>query len=172
MISLILTHSLFHDQEVIYPYYRLREEGSVVLVAEIRGKIKGLYGVEIESDGAISGVNYDLDTFDLLALPGGVRAMEKLRMNAAALSLVHSWAFQQKPIAVICSGVQMLLSARIPLAGRRIAAYPALRVDVENAGAKFVEEPVVVDANIISSPHYRHLAEWMSEAIKQVKARQ
>lgn len=171
MKSIILTHSGYQDQEVIYPYYRLREEGEVVLVAETIGKIRGILGTEISSDAPICelrdlrpDVSY-YTQFDLLVLPGGVKAMEKLRQDVAALTFVAYWNGRGKPIASMCSGAQMLISARVPLKGRRLAAYPAMAVDVENAGAVFVNEPVVVDGNIVSSPHYMWLAEWMRGAI-------
>ncbi len=170
MKSIILTHSGYQDQEVIYPYYRLREEGTVVLVAEKIGKVRGILGTEIEADCDTSSLKGKrlLAEFDLLVLPGGVKAMEKLRQDQTALTFVDNWYDSGKPIASMCSGAQMLISARVPLGGLRLAAYPAMAVDVENAGAIYVDAPVVVDRGIVSSPHYRHLAEWMRAAINAV----
>lgn len=167
MISIILTHSMYQDQEVIYPAYRLREEGHVVIIAEKVGKIKGILGTEIEAD-ATTESDISFSDFDLLVLPGGVKAMEKLRQDKRALQLVAKWFDANKPIASMCSGAQMLISARVPLQGRKLSAYPAMAVDVENAGAIFSNEPVMVDKNIISSSHYNYLAEWMRETIKRV----
>ncbi len=165
MKSIILTHSMFQDQEVQYPFFRLQEEGTVFVAAEQVGKIKGILGTEVPShmttETLINSEDDYLRTFDLLVLPGGVKAMEKLRQDKNALDFVAHWAGVNKPIASICSGAQMLISARVRLIGRRISAYPAMSVDVENTGAIFVNEPVVVDGNIISSPHYNHLAAWM-----------
>lgn len=170
MKSIILTHSGYQDQEVIYPYYRLREEGRVVLVAEKIGKVRGILGTEIDADLDTPSLTSVFAGFDLLVLPGGVKAMEKLRQDRAALAFVSRWATDGKPIASMCSGAQMLISARVPLKGRRLSAYPAMAVDVENAGSAFINEPVVVDGNIVSSPHYKHLAEWMLAAIDLVKS--
>lgn len=172
MKSIILTHSMYQDQEVIYPYYRLREEGKVKIVAEQIGKIRGILGTEIESNEMTSSLRYlDHTSYDLLVLPGGVKAMEKLRQDQAATTFVAYWNGVGKPIASMCSGAQMLLSAKVPLKGRRIATYPAMAVDVENAGAIFVNEPVVIDGNIISSPHYKWLAEWMKTTIDLIKGK-
>ena len=142
-----------------------------MLIAEEVGKIRGILGMEIEADCS-TGTGFlneeGIESFlnlDLLVLPGGVKAMEKLRQDANALVFIAEWWDTNKPIASMCSGAQMLLSARVPLQGRRLAAYPAMAVDVENAGAVFVNEPVVVDGNLVSSPHYKHLAEWMRTAI-------
>ena len=171
MRSIILTHSLYQDAEVLYPYYRLREEGEVVVVAEAVGKCRGILGTEIEADRATSelSVTEYFFHFDLLVLPGGVKALEKLRQDAEALYFVGRWFDASRPLASICSGAQMLISARAPLEGRRLTAYPAMAVDVENAGAMYVDAPVVIDGNLVSAPHYRHLAEWMRAAIDLVK---
>lgn len=171
MKSIILTHSLYQDQEVIYPAYRLREEGDVVIVAEKTGMIRGILGTEIHAHVATSVITKYYHDYDLLVLPGGVKAMEKLRQDQDALYFVKQWADLNKPIASMCSGAQMLISARVHLIGRRIAAYPAMAVDVENAGAIFVNEPVVVDGNIVSSPHYKWLTEWMKATIGLVRQR-
>lgn len=172
MKSIILTHSMYQDQEVLYPHFRLQEEGTVFLVAEKVGKIKGILGTEIESNMTTATLNNTEDdylhTFDLLVLPGGVKAMEKLRQDKEALNFVRHWFGLNKPIASICSGAQMLISARVLLKGRKLSAYPAMAVDVENAGAVFINVPVVVDGNIISSPHYNHMAAWMRATINYV----
>lgn len=174
MKSIILTHSMFQDQEVQYPFFRLQEEGTVFVAAEQVGKIKGILGTEVPSHMTTETLNTSddeyLNVFDLLVLPGGVKAMEKLRQDTDALTFVKSWAdYWNKPIASICSGAQMLISARVHLTGRKLAAYPAMAVDVENAGALFIDESVVTDGNIISSPHYNHLAIWMKTVIDFVK---
>lgn len=178
MRSLILTHSMFQDQEVLYPYYRLREEGKVILLAERPGPIKGILGTEINAHHVADDAEWtalltaNSSTFDLLVLPGGVKAMEKLRQSQTALDIIKSYWNSGGLVASICSGAQMLISARVDLKRRRLAAYPAMAVDVENAGAVFVNEPVVVDENLVSSPHYRHLAEWMRATIELWRARQ
>ena len=170
MKSIIVTHSMYQDVEVLYPFHRLQEEGTVMVAAEMVGKIRGIQGTEIMSNMTTETLNNSdenyLRVFDLLVLPGGVKAMEKLRQDKHALTFVKRWADINKPIASICSGAQMILSARVPLKGRRLSAYPAMSIDVENAGAVFVDEPAVVNGNIISSPHYNHLAVWMKAAIE------
>jgi len=173
MKSIILTHSMYQDQEVSYPAYRLQEEGTVFIAAEQVGKIRGILGTEIQSNMTTVTLNNSednyLSTFDLLVLPGGVKAMEKLRQDRHALTFVKRWADKNKPIASMCSGAQMLISACVPLQGRKLSVYPAMAVDVENAGAIFVNKPVVIDGNLISSPHYNHLTVWMKTAIDLVR---
>lgn len=92
--------------------------------------------------------------------------MEHLRLNKAALHIVARFRRVRKEgvIACICSGAQLLISAGI-VKGRRMACYPAMRVDLENAGAKFVDMPAVADDRIVTSPHYRHVGPWMAAAL-------
>ena len=175
MKSIILTHSMYQDQEVIYPYHRLSEEGVVTIVAEAVGKIRGILGTEIEATRRLTDLQIGFPafiTYDLLVLPGGVKAMEKLRQDKSALFFVEQWANLHKPIASLCSGAQMLISARVNLKGYLLAAYPAMEVDVENAGATFLNAPVVISRNIVSSPHYNYMAHWLPEAIHLVHSPQ
>ena len=170
MNSLIITHSGFQDQEVVYPYYRLREEGHVVTVAETTGRVRGILGSHVSADVSLADFSWahsQYHAFDLLVIPGGVKALEKLRLEKAVIEFVYLWVMAGKPTAAICSGAQLLITARV-LEGRRIAAYPAMAVDVENAGATFVNEPVVVDQNLVTSPHYDHLATWLITAISLI----
>ena len=171
MKSIILTHSGYQDQEVIYPYYRLQEEGDVCLIAERVGKIRGILGTEIEAAGTYAMLFPPSDLprasdGHLLVLPGGVKAMEKLRQDLDALAFVKNWFELGRPLASMCSGAQLLISARVPFKGRRLAAYPAMQVDVENAGATYVDAGVVTDGFLVSSPHYRFLSTWLREAIR------
>ncbi len=173
MKSIILTHSGYQDQEVFYPYHRLREEDIAqrpIIVAEKQGPIRGILGTEIEAAQSLLSLQLPnaFTEYDLLVLPGGVKAMEKLRQSPTALAFVAYWFAQDKPTASLCSGAQMLISARCNLHGRRVAAYPAMQADVENAGAIYFNEPVIVDRNLVSSPHYKYLAEFMRAAINLV----
>jgi protease I len=68
----------------------------------------------------------------------------------------------------MCSGAQMLISAKI-VKGKRISAYYAMQVDVENAGAVFVDEPAVVCDRIVTSPHYKHLGAWMKAVFDEIE---
>jgi protease I len=102
-----------------------------------------------------------------LVIPGGVKAMEKMRQSEAAIHIVRSLHSGDCVIASMCSGAQLLISAGI-VKGKRISAYYAMRVDVENAGAEFVDAPAVVCDRIVSSPHYKHLGPWMQAALAEV----
>lgn len=178
--ALILTWDGFQDQEVIYPYYRVQEEGfQVDMVAKSQGEVVGLFGIKFPCIG-IHDVIWDRDSnvqpynnYDLLIIPGGVKALEKLRQETKALDLIREWnncwpsnaKYPGKIIASTCHGAQMLISAGI-VKGRKISGYYSIKDDINNAGATYVDAPAVTDGNIISSPHYKHMGEWMKETFR------
>jgi protease I len=169
MKSLIITYDKFQDHEVVYPYYRLTEEGEVSLMAHTAGKIFGILGTNMTSDFSTNAINDSfLDYYDLLVLPGGVKAMEKLRQEKQIINFITEWNEKSKVIACTCSGAQLLISAKV-VAGRKISAYYAMEDDVTNAGAIYSRDPVVVDGNIVTSPHYDHMGIWLKTAIDMVK---
>ena len=169
MKSLIITYDKFQDHEVVYPYYRLTEEGEVSLMAHTAGKIFGILGTNMTSDFSTNGINDTfLDYYDLLVLPGGVKAMEKLRQEKQVIRFISEWNKLGKVIACTCSGAQLLISAKV-VAGRKISAYYAMEDDVTNAGAIYSRDPVVVDGNIVTSPHYDFMGPWLKTAINIVK---
>lgn len=169
MKSLIITYDKFQDHEVIYPYYRLTEEGEVTLMAHTAGKIFGILGTNMTSDFSVNEINDTfLDYYNLLVLPGGVKAMEKLRQEKNVINFITEWNEKGKVIACTCSGAQLLISAKV-VAGRKITAYYAMEDDVTNAGAIYSRDPVVVDGNIVTSPHYDFMGPWLKTAIDMVK---
>lgn len=91
-----------------------------------------------------------LDEYDALVLPGGVVNADHIRMSDAAISLIDAAAGAGKPIAVICHGAWLLISANV-VKGKNITSYPSLKDDLENAGAHWLDEELVRDGNLISS---------------------
>ncbi len=177
MRALILTWENFQDQEVVYPYYRLREEtdeSKVIIMANVKGRFHGIMGVNMESHALITELNddekynYYLNEFNLLVLPGGVKSLEKLRQEKKVIKFISDWNLKKKYIASTCHGAQLLISAKA-INGKKVSAYYSIEDDVNNSGAIYINEPVVVDQNIISSPHYNWMGEWMKVAIDNVK---
>jgi protease I len=172
MKSLIITYDKFQDHEVVYPYYRLTEEGNVSIMAHTAGKIFGILGTNMNSEYSVQAISdFFLNDFDLLVLPGGVKAMEKLRQEKRIIQFISDWNKLGKVIACTCSGAQLLISAKV-VAGRKISAYYAMEDDVTNAGAIYSRDPVVVDSNIVTSPHYDFMGPWLKTAIDMVKNEQ
>ena len=75
---------------------------------------------------------------------------------------------KKKIISTICHGTWILISAGI-VKGKKISGYIGIKDDIINAGAEYVDAPVVVDGNIISSPHYKYNGDWMRETLKKFK---
>jgi len=137
----------------------LEEAGAAVTVAgldeaPLQGKKGyGPFAVDVVVDSV------DPAAYDGLVLPGGF-APDKLRRSAAVLDIVRAFDTAGKPIAFICHAGWVPISAKI-LAGRRATSVGAIRDDMENAGVTFVDEPVVVDGNLISARTPADLGPWM-----------
>ena len=165
---LILAADLFEDMELLYPQYRLREEGIGVVVAgltpdPVEGK-KGHGPVEV--DTTVDEVQ--ASDFDALVIPGGF-APDKLRRSKAVLSLVEAFNADSKPIAFICHAGWVPISAGI-VKGRRATSVDAIRDDMVNAGADWVDEPCVVDGNLISARTPEDLGPWMKAFLAALRA--
>ncbi|MBB6693056.1 type 1 glutamine amidotransferase [Cohnella xylanilytica] len=148
----------FEDLELWYPVYRAREEGATVVYAgpEKGRKHIGKYGVP-----AVADIGYDVldaNAFDGLLVPGGW-APDKIRRDANVLKFVREMNAAGKPIGQICHAGWVLVSAKI-LSGRKVTSMPGIRDDMENAGAEWFDEPVVVDGNLISARRPPDLPEY------------
>ncbi len=90
------------------------------------------------------------DDFDALLLPGGVINPDKLRMEPKAVAFAKAFFDAGKPVAAICHGPWTVIETGAAR-GRRVASWPSLKTDLRNAGAQWMDEPVVVDSNLVSS---------------------
>jgi protease I len=163
--ALIITGQGYQDQEVIYPYYRLlEEEFQVDITAKTKETLQGILGTKIEAN--ISFQDIKSEDYDLLVLPGGVKALEKIRQEPGILNFIFEWNSKNKLIASTCHGAQLMISAKI-VKGRKISGYYSIKDDIENAGAIYVDAPFVLEGNIISSPHYKHMGPWMKAVLNQ-----
>jgi protease I len=170
--ALIITWEKFQDHELIYPYYSLKEHGyQVTLMANKVGKIWGSLGTHMPCDIETSAFENEttrqqyLKEYEILLVPGGVKALEKVRQEKGVLKFIQEWNAANKTIFSVCNGAQLLISAKI-LKGRTLSGYYSIDVDIENAGATYSRGPVVVDGNIISCPHYDFMGDWMRIAFE------
>lgn len=148
-VVICLLDDEFEDLELWYPVYRVREEGAVVLFAgPEKGRTHiGKYGVPAKADMSFDEINST--EIDGLLVPGGW-APDKLRRYPKVLEVVKELDTARKPIGQICHAGWVLISAKI-LTGRKVTSTPGIRDDMENAGATWIDEAVVVDGNLISS---------------------
>lgn len=146
---LAFVDDVYEDLELWYPKLRLEEEGWDVVVAgpEAGRTYTGKHGYPCVADAAIAKV--DAADFDGLLVPGGF-APDKLRRDPKVLELVRAFDKANKPIAHICHAGWILISAGI-LQGRKATSTPGIKDDMTNAGAKWVDEALVVDGHQISA---------------------
>ena len=170
--ALIITSQLVQDHEFIYPFYRLKEEGiKVDVYNQSDGIVKGFFGTKIppqKDDNIVDLSSINVDDYDILVLPGGVKSMEILRLDNKAIETVQQFNKKNKLIAAICSGTMMLISANI-IQGKKVTGYYAWKQDIVNAGGIFIDTPSVEDNNIITSPHYKYNGEWMKLVVSKLK---
>ena len=160
------------DHEFIYPFYRLLEEEISVDVCLLEGKpVKGYFGTAIppNKNHPVKKINeIEVRDYNILVIPGGVKSMEKVRQNKDIIKFISEFDKKKKIIACICSGAQMLISAKV-VKGRKISGYYSMRDDIENAGGIYEDLPAVVDKNIVTTAHYKDLGPWMKAALELLK---
>lgn len=167
MKALILSADNFEDSELLVPYYRLKEAGVEVVVASLRrGAITGKHGYEVTVDKTFDEINPD--DYAILVLPGGA-APTVVRQEPMALNIARKFFAVNKPVAAICHGPQILISAGL-LQGRRATCYKSVADELKEAGALYEDRELVVDANLITSRQPADLPAFMREIMKQLQS--
>lgn len=166
MKALIISADNFEDTELLYPFYRLIEEGFLVDIASFeKGKIKGKHGYTVPVNLSLSEVNPEV--YDLLILTGG-KAPETLRKDSRVLEIVKAFYSSGKAIGAICHGPQILISAGL-LKGKRATSYKSVAKELLEAGATYVDKEVVVEGNIVTSRMPADLPYFMKALLEMVK---
>ncbi len=149
----ILATDGFEQSELLEPKKNLEDAGAKVTVLSLKaGEIKGWdkkdWGKSVKVDGLVKEAKPD--QYDALVLPGGQMNPDVLRMDMDAVTFVRTFVLTGKPVAAICHGPWTLIEAGVVL-GRTMTSWPSLHTDLKNAGAHWVDEPVIVDGNLITS---------------------
>ena len=146
----MLVEDEFEDRELTGPLDALRAAGATVtLVGPTAGtEFRGKKGEAIVTSDINAGAAKIKD-FDAVVIPGG-HAPDKMRMRHAMVDLARDAMEAGKPVAAICHGPQVLISANV-LRGRTLTCWPSIAIDVKNAGGLYVDKPVVEDGNLITS---------------------
>ena len=146
----ILAEEDFEDSEIIEPLRSMKNAGARVVIIGT--------GSKKNYQGKRGNANISVDTtadkvkpedFAAIIVPGGY-APDKMRRDPAMIELVRKAYELGKVVATICHGPQLLISANI-VRGRKLTSWPSIAVDLENAGAEWVDAPVVQDGNLITS---------------------
>lgn len=158
----ILVTDGFEQSELEKPRKALQKAGAETAIVspnddEVKGWATDNFGDSFDVDVALK--DADPDDYDALLLPGGVMNPDQLRQKPEAVEFVRAFFRAGKPVAAICHGPQMLIEADV-VRNRNLTSYPSLKTDLKNAGAKWVDEVVVVDGNLVTSrkpsdiPHF------------------
>src|SRR5689334_6561634 len=163
----VLVEQQYQEMEVWYPVYRLREAGCKVTLVGPEGgtTYPSKLGYPAKSDKAAKDVS--AKDFDLLVIPGGF-APDYLRRHEAVLRLVSDMAEQGKIVAAVCHGPWVLCSTQA-LKGKRATCFSAIKDDVINAGAHYVDEECVRDGNLITSRKPDDLPAFMQAILQAVR---
>ena len=150
---LIVATDGFEESELFGPREILLSRAADVVLASpdlkpIQATVHDDPGKTIRPDITVEQAR--VEDFDALILPGGVRNPDHLRTNKAAVSLVRAFAEKGKPVAAICHGPWLLVEADV-LRGRTATSWPSIRTDLRNAGANVIDEPAVIDGNLVTS---------------------
>jgi protease I len=167
----ILTANEFEDMELFFPYFRLLEEGVEVDVAAPRkGVIQGEHGYSLEITKTMEDV--DPDKYDLLVVPGGFPdgAPATVRKVKKAQEIARSFFAASKPVAAICHGPWLLVSADL-VRGRHLTSYwhDGVPEEIKAAGGIWEDKDVVVDGNLVTSRWPADLPAFVREMVKLIK---
>ena len=146
----MLVEDEFEDRELTGPRDALSAAGAIVtMIGPTKGaQFTGKRGEATVTSEMAAGAARMKD-FDALVIPGG-HAPDKMRMRHAMVDLARDAMEANKPVAAICHGPQLLISANA-LRGRTLTCWPSIAIDVKNAGGLYVDKPVVEDGNLITS---------------------
>ena len=153
MVIGILATDGFDQEELVEPRQAFASEGATTIILSTRtGTIQGYHddtkGDMVKVDTSI--VDVTTRAFDALLLPGGILNGERMRLDPGVTSFVRSFVQSGKPIAAICYGLWPLVEVDV-VRGRTLTSCPSLRTDLKNAGAKWVDQDVVEDRNLVTS---------------------
>ncbi|HLE40716.1 MAG TPA: type 1 glutamine amidotransferase domain-containing protein [Nitrospirota bacterium] len=169
MKVLIISADGYEDSELLVPYYRFLEEGFKVDIASMnKGAISGKHGYEVAVTKTLAEVRPE--DHDILVLPGG-RAPEAVRKEPKAADIARDFFVKGKPVAAICHGPQLLITAGL-LKGRRATCYRTVVEELKAAGAIYEDKEVVVDGNLVTSRRPSDLPAFMRETMRMIRAAQ
>ena len=152
-IAFVVAPEGVEQVELTEPWRAVEEAGGTPqLVSTDSGKVQGFnhldkadtFDVDVTIDQA------DVSQFDGLVLPGGVANPDALRLDAGAVAFVRGFFEADKPVAAICHAPWLLVEADV-VRDRTVTSWPSLQTDLRNAGATWVDEEVVEDANLVTS---------------------
>ncbi|MDG6928964.1 MAG: type 1 glutamine amidotransferase [Nitrososphaerota archaeon] len=155
------------DLELFYPYYRLKEAGFVPVVASADGgTLTGKHGYRLSADTTFADVKPE--EYAALVLPGG-KSPERVRLDQDALKITRHFVDRGAPVAAICHGPQILISAG-RTKGRKMTSWNGIRDDLAASGAIYEDGEAVTDGNMVTSRRPGDLPAFMGAFLKLLSA--
>jgi protease I len=168
-VAMLVTDG-FEQVELTSPKEALEQAGATVHIVspksgEVKGWAKTDWGDTFPVDAALSRAK-EAD-YDALVLPGGVMNPDKLRKEEQAVAFVRDFFEAKKPVAAICHAPWLLIEAGV-VEGRKVTSYPSVKTDLENAGAEWVDQEVVVDQGLVTSRNPDDLPAFNAKTIEEI----
>lgn len=167
----VLATDGFEQSELVEPIKAIEEAGGKVEIVsinpdKIRAWNKDHWSEEYQVDRTVKDARPE--DYDALLLPGGVINPDKLRQNEQAVEFVKGFFSEnkQKPVAAICHGPWTLINAGV-VKGRKLTSYGSLKIDLQNAGAEWVDEEVVVDEGLVTSRNPNDLPAFTQRMVEE-----
>ncbi|HZK32999.1 MAG TPA: type 1 glutamine amidotransferase domain-containing protein [Tissierellaceae bacterium] len=163
----VLLENLFDERELIYPYYRLLEEGYEVHLVGTHKDTVYSSKAGVTQKSTHSSLDISSKDYDAVVIPGGF-SPDFMRRCKATVDFVRDMNEEKKPIAAICHGSWVLASC-CDLKGKNMTSFYSIKDDLINAGANYVDEEVVVDGNLITSRSPNDLPAFLKAIIEALK---
>jgi len=166
----ILTENGFEEDELTSPLKALRAAGATVdIISPQKNKVRAWdhdhWSVEIPVDVPLS--EAEVDNYDALVIPGGVMNPDQMRTNPDCVDFAQQFLEEQKPVAAICHGPQLLIETGM-LRGRNMTSFPSIRTDLENAGVHWADLEVVTDRGLTTSRSPKDLEAFNKRIIEEI----
>lgn len=160
----VLVEDDYEDHELWYPYYRLIEAGFRPELIGPGGKAeyRSKHGYPARADVSVE--KAQSKDYCAIVIPGGY-APDRLRRYTSVIEFVKRFDEEGKLVAAVCHAPSVLVSANI-LKGRKCTCFPSIKDDVMNAGARYIDEEVVVDGNLVTSRRPADLPAFMRAVLK------
>ncbi len=160
----LFTEDMYEDVEFWYPYYRLKEAGyrPVVIGSGKKDSFIGKNGILNKADISINDAK--AEDYEGVIVPGGY-APDRMRLHPEFAQFVKLMFDRGKLVASLCHGPWVLASAGI-VNGRKLTCWPSLKDDMMNAGARYMDDEVIVDGNIITSRCPDDLPAFMAAVVR------
>jgi protease I len=166
----ILTENGFEEVELTSPMNAMRDAGATVqIVSPQKDKVRAWdhdhWSIDLPVDVELSEAN--VDDYDALVIPGGVLNPDQMRTNPDCVDFAQQFLEEQKPVAAICHGPQLLIETGM-LRGKNMTSFPSIRTDLENAGVHWTDVEVITDGVLTTSRSPKDLEAFNNRIIEEI----